>query len=407
MAGAQWSRDWSGGRVRLARGREVFVIERAFAGRRYAVTLDVRTESDALAELALFERDPANYRTRRQVAAAEGTGSVCVDEATAAGFLAYLVQHGRTERYRVDVRHSLAEWAGALAGRDLRQVSTRELRGIISRRWEAGRKQRIAHLKSFCSWLREWDEGAALTMQNDPSLGLKVPPSRPEKARRAKGYPIELVEQLYAAVWRQDVRDVLRLRACTGMHHTEIERIAADGGEVRRVEDASGIAGTVRFVHKSGNEHILSVDAASLAAVERIVAAGARPPSTRQSGPGGCPKAETAAQVFQRAAKRLDPANPPKLNPSELRHSFATWAEEVGSVIYPKGRGAPGELISAVMGHTEATTRKRFYSGVRVPPMICIPIRLHHPDDPVVPLPSPRGAPPVLLAPQDGQRQAS
>ena len=407
MAGAQWIRDWSGGRVRLARGREVFVIERSFVGRRFTVTLDVRTERDALAELALFERDPANYRTRRQVAAAEGTGTVCVDAATAAGFLAHLAQHGRTERYLVDVRHSLAQWADALAGRDLRQVSARELRGIISRRWEAGRKQRIAHLKSFCSWLRERDEGATLTVQNDPSLGLKVPPSRPEKARRAKGYSIELVERLYAALWRQDVRDVLRLRACTGMHHTEIERIAAGGGEVRRVDDPSGIAGTVRFVHKSGNEHILSVDAAALAAIERMVAAGARPPSTRQSGPGGCPRADTVAQVFARAAKRLDPVNPPKPNPSELRHSFATWAEEVGSVVYPKGRGAPGELISAVMGHTEATTRKRFYSGVRVPPMIKVPIRLEHPDDPVVPLPSARGTPAVFLVPQDGQRQAS
>jgi hypothetical protein len=34
------------------------------------------------------------------------------------------------------------------------------------------------------------------------------------------------------------------------------------------------------------------------------------------------------------------------------------------------------------MGHTETTTRKRFYSGVRVPPMIKLPIRLVHPDDP-------------------------
>jgi hypothetical protein len=82
---------------------------------------DVRTEPDALAELALFGRDPANYRTQRQVAAAGGTRPVCVDEATAAGFLAYLAQHGRTDRYRLDVRHSLAQWASALAGRDLRQ----------------------------------------------------------------------------------------------------------------------------------------------------------------------------------------------------------------------------------------------------------------------------------------------
>src|SRR3954466_12338161 len=105
MAGAQWIPDWSGGRVRLAGGREVFVIERSFAGRRYAVTLDVRTEPDALAELALFERDPTSYRTKRQAATADGSGPVRVDEATVAGFLAQLAQRGRTERYRLDVRH--------------------------------------------------------------------------------------------------------------------------------------------------------------------------------------------------------------------------------------------------------------------------------------------------------------
>src|SRR6185295_10255927 len=391
MAGATWIREWAGGRVRAARDREVFVIEQAFAGKRYALTLDVLTERDALAELALFDRDPGAYRTKRQAAAAEGVGPVCVDDVSVASFLEYLTERACTEKYRGDVRYSLAEWAEALAGRDLRRVASRELRSILSRRWAAGRMHRIAHLKSFCAWLRERDEGATLTLQNDPSLGLRVPAARPEKAKREKGYPLDLVERLYAVLWRQDVRDVVRLRACTGMHHTEVERLAAGLGQVRRVDDRSGIAGTVRFVHKSGNDHTISLDAATFAAVERIVAAGPRL-QTRRNIPGGCPSVDTVAQVCEQAARKLDPEDraalgetedaPPKFRPHELRHSFATWAEEEGSVVYPKGRGAPGELISAVMGHTETTTRKRFYSGVRVPPMIKLPIRLVHPDDP-------------------------
>jgi integrase len=367
MAGANWIRDWPGGRVRLARGREVWVIERSFAGRRYAISLDVHAEADALVELALFERDPAGYRTKRQVAVADGAAPVRLDEAAVTVFLEYLAQRGRTRKYRMDCRYSLAEWAGALAGRDLRSVSGRELRGMLS---DLGsRKNRIAHLKSFCAWLRDRDEGPVLTMQNDPSLALKVPVSRPEKARREKGYSIPLIEALYRVLWRQDVRDVLRLRACTGMHHTEIERLAAGAGALRRVDDPSGIAGTIRFVHKSGNEHILSLDPEAFAAAERLAT-------------GKVPRDHTVARTLDRAARRINPENPPTLNASELRHSFATWAEEVGQVIYPKGRGAPGELISAVMGHTAATTRALFYRGVRVPPMIKIPIQLEHPNDP-------------------------
>jgi len=113
---------------------------------------------------------------------------------------------------------------------------------------------------------------------------------------------------------------------------------------------------------------------------------------------------DTVAQVCEQAARKLGPEDraalgeteetPPKFRPHELRHSFATRAEEEGSVVYPKGHGGPGELISAVMGHTETTTRKRFYSGVRVPPMIKLPIRLVHPDDPRV---AERGPRPPLV----------
>src|SRR5690349_3424647 len=102
MPGANWIRDWPGGRVRLARGREVWVIERAFAGRRYAISLDVHAEADALVELALFERDPAAYRTKRQVAVADGAAPVRLDEAAVTGFLEHLAQRGRTRKYRMD-----------------------------------------------------------------------------------------------------------------------------------------------------------------------------------------------------------------------------------------------------------------------------------------------------------------
>jgi hypothetical protein len=47
------------------------------------------------------------------------------------------------------------------------------------------KRHRIAAIKLFFSWLRE---EAVLTTAEDPTLALKVPPVRPEKAMRDKGY---------------------------------------------------------------------------------------------------------------------------------------------------------------------------------------------------------------------------
>ena len=43
----------------------------------------------------------------------------------------------------------------------------------------------------------------------------------------------------------------------------------------------------------------------------------------------------------------------------------------------------PLTAIAAVVGHHSASTTKRFYDNVKVPPMIKIPIQLEHPEDPV------------------------
>jgi hypothetical protein len=42
------------------------VIEKMRHGRRYTTPLEASTEKGALAELALFDRDPNSYETRRQ-----------------------------------------------------------------------------------------------------------------------------------------------------------------------------------------------------------------------------------------------------------------------------------------------------------------------------------------------------
>ena len=57
---------WQGGRTYLTDdGRTVFVVEKMRHGRRYTTPLDVGSEREALAEFALFVRDPERYVTTR------------------------------------------------------------------------------------------------------------------------------------------------------------------------------------------------------------------------------------------------------------------------------------------------------------------------------------------------------
>ena len=224
-------------------------------------------------------------------------------------------------------------------------------------------------------------------------------PSRPAKLRREKGYPMELVERVYASIfdWEkertasdrfgrnrprgspvagrrlawgdlQGVRDVLVLRAKFGMHHSEICRLSSGKGIIKPTPGQGEIAGTIRFTHKSTREHLLSVDAQGLAAAKRLADHGA-------------PISDSFLRTtLLHASRRAGLAQP--LAPNELRHSFVTWATEQGREVRPKQGGVPVETVARVVGHSGTRTTTNFYLGVQVPVMIAIPLRLSHPEDP-------------------------
>ncbi|NOJ83831.1 site-specific integrase [Myxococcus xanthus] len=365
-----WVGKWAGGRIRDAAGRAVWVIERQWAGRRYSVALDAASEREALAELALWERDPDAYRTRRQ--AALDNAPVHIDEEAVAGLLLHLTEKGRGLAHRRAVRAYLSAWGEALAGRDLRKVQLRDLRKLLAD-WGTARKYRIIALKSFTAWLREEDR---LKPSEDPTLSLRVPPAVAEKGSRIKGYSLAFVERIYGTVGSQCVRDVLCLRAKTGMHATEIARIAAGEGALRVVNDPCGIVGTVTFKHKNGRIHIVSLDAQSMAAAERLQARGKSPSTSSVH--------ECLGYAAGRLSKQFPNERITPLVPGELRHSFATWASECGRVVKPTSDGVPLKMVAAVMGHLNTRTTKLFYEGVQIPPMIVLPLNLHHPKDPVL-----------------------
>lgn len=88
-----------------------------------------------------------------------------------------------------------------------------------------------------------------LSPAQDATLGLKELPARPEKARRKKGYTMAEVEAFYRAIsgWEspklggmktdvQAVRDLVVLHAKTGMHRSELERVAEGNCELKLVD---------------------------------------------------------------------------------------------------------------------------------------------------------------------------
>ncbi|MET0404309.1 MAG: site-specific integrase [Cystobacter sp.] len=377
-----WTGRWKGGRTFNGKdGRPVYVLRKMVQGQAYTVHLDARSETEAEAELALFLRDPEGYRTRQEARQLKQEAAVYVTAETVGRFLESMHSAGTTARYVGNVGFYLATWAEALAGRDLRTVSLQDLLRELARH-PTGRKNRITALKSFASWLREQ---GALSRAEDPTVSRKVPVTRPEKALREKGYSIETTERLYRAIsgWEytnfnqeatrrttevQCVRDVLCIHAKTGMHGTEIERLARGEGKMTVLEEPGEIAATVTFIHKSGNVHRQSIDRQTLAAVQRLQARGSTPVDSH------------IRRVVDRACKELG-IEPVRFG--EYRHSFVTWASECGQEVRPKSGGLPLTAIAAVVGHHSASTTKRFYDNVKVPPMIKIPIRLEHPEDPM------------------------
>ena len=361
---------WAGGRKFFYPDtkRTKWVIERMRFGKRRAVALDVRSEADALAELALYERDPESYLTRSkqavQVAERKREEVLPFTEELCTPFYAHLRGRDRTEHYIRDIERYLGEWQSALDGCNLKKTTITTLRVQLGK-WETAERKRIIALKSFCTYLR--DRRGLLASAEDASLSLKVPPARPERGVRKKGYAIEHVQKVYAKVALQEVRDVITLHAKCGMHGTEIERLAKGEGQIRALEGHGEIAGTITFVHKSGEPHINSIDAQTLAAAQRLQARGYAPADT------------WVRKNIKRAAKK---AGVDSLRPGELRHSFVAWAHIAGREVRPATGGLPLATIASFIGHRSPVTTRRFYNVADVPPMVVVPVVLAHPDDP-------------------------
>jgi integrase len=392
----QWIGKWIGGRVKLDRhGRTVWVIERKIGSEKITVTLrNMPSEDHAKNEFFEFEKNPVEYlkayRQKKQATVEEiaRADSMVLTPELIAEVVKHVKASGSSEDYaNYTVEAYLSEWAAELKGVDLRDLPTTRLKAIL-KGWDTAEHKRVVALKVLSSYLRE-EKG--LRRSEDPTLDIKVPPVPGGRPADQRAYSPAHVEAFYAALtnWKyangyfgdkhpdgvelatvdlQAVRDVFLLRVKTGMHGEEISRLAAGDGVVRVLEDYGEIAGTLFFEHKRKEDFIVSVDKQTLAAAQRLKAAGEVPNRVKMS----------------REMRRVSKLNP-KLKPiqvSNLRHTFATWCGYLARLVKPKDAGIPLEVIAQLMNHASVKTTKKHYLGIYVPPMAAFPVKFENKDDP-------------------------
>jgi integrase len=373
-----YSGKWLGGRVRSTRDGDRYVLERQIDGKRVRVTLKSTSLKQALAELALFNREPRVYMAGVEAQARAGSLAVTIDELTVQGYLDWLKSKDRGEKYRADCLRYLNWWDLKLKQADLRTVTLRKYQTILRENAEGAALHRIAAIKSFCTYLRV--ELGTLTTAEDATLSLQVPQATPAKDSARKGFAARDLEQVYQHLQLQEVRDLFLLQAKTGMHGSEIRRLVAEGEVIKLELKGCEIAGTMRFKHKNRGYHIQSLDRQALAAAQRLKARGTVPVERWVN-----TQLDRAVEAAAAAGIKL-----PQLRPGPLRHTFVTLARSGGGrLVQPPMGGVQLSQIAEIIGHKDKRTTQKFYDGTEVPPMLALPLQFEHPQDPALPDPDP------------------
>jgi hypothetical protein len=382
-------RRWAGGRIAAVLGGERYVLERTIQARRYTIPLKAASLQQALAQLAAWEDDPQAYLERLQarqdkvrglISAAVGLTDDLIAELDAAMLngTGPWKEPTSTKHRRNTVSYA-RWWQKALKGHDLRKVSKSQLKAALA--GKKAEKGRTISLKTVCMFLRDL---GLLDGSNDPGRHLQVAQAAPAKIKKAKGYSANVLQRVYAQVdalprsgkggpkpepdQAQAVRDCMRLQVCYGLHLSEVQRIANGADAVVTVLEGQGeIAGTVRYRHKSGDPHTVSLDAKALAAVQRLQARGRAPTD-------GCMRLYLA--------KACESINVSAMVPGQFRHSLVSIGQH-GRMVAPMGGGLSLQDLTEITGHKSTATAKRFYDNQAVPRLLVLPLDLKHPHDPV------------------------
>jgi site-specific recombinase XerC len=350
----------------------VYVLERMRKGQRYTIKLTARDDEEAERELAAFDRDPVGY----QRPTAAPVGGLTMNEKTIQEVIDAMKARDLTPEHRYGTRLYLLEWSNALRGAAVESLTLERLERLLAD-FGTARRSRIVALKSFCGY--HFRRG---NLKTNPAARLQAPKVIAAKNFAPRHYERHEIERAYAETKTQIHRDMIRLGIAGGLHVVEIGRFARGIGRLVKVDGQGEIAGVLWVLHKSGEQHPVALNAAGVAAAERVRARGSIVTRPRQ------------LKMIHRVAQRLRDRGEENVRPvlyGALRHSFVTLARSAGGrVVRPKLYGVSLEEIREVVGHTSTKTT-RIYDGTEIPPMIVVSIELQHPDDPPLEVDVPRG----------------
>jgi integrase len=307
------------------------------AGHRYSFALDVRSETEAMAELASFLRNPVAYAGRQGVGR---SGVAVLGPALIAEYVAHLEEKKRTPDWVKWQRACLGWWRRHLGSTPVASLTIAavalHLRGKAGRDIPGARHRREA-LKAISSWCAKTGRIEGLS----PLAAWPVGTVAPAQWTRPKTIPEQAVEAIAVALpepWRW----AWRLQAATGWHTSEVWRFAASG-------ETNGRAGTCTTRHKSGKPHSTRVTAEVMEAAERLRAAGVGEADHRPRLYAEAVKAATKALAL------------PDYRAGWLRHTLATAALE---------RGHTPDAVGAFLGHTSGAMVRRVYGVTAAAPSV-------------------------------------
>lgn len=343
-----WAGRWKGGRYYLDdKARPVFFIERRVDGRVRSIRLTTHDPDLALGELARFELAPTAFEVASAVPVKRDTDPVFI---TAERVDLYLRSIRDTvEDHRRARASYLKQWADL--GLDLRAVDRRGLRTALAS-FMGGHRGRTEALNAFARFLVK--EGDLATWR---PLECHIRPAATRAEREA--YSLEQLQETFTRLPAGPIRDVFRVRAATGLHHTEIEQLAGApvikgplpdrGIAIRDLGGKHEIRGVLQVEHKTHPRHRQPVDAATFEAALRL----------RDGVPDRI--------VVWEALKPLVPSN--------LRHTFVTLAQEVGELVTYVQGGVDRARVAQAIGHRAGSTMTADrYDKLQVPPMIRLPL---------------------------------
>ncbi len=351
-----WAGSWQGGRFYLDdQKRKVYFIERRGWRRggerrgKYTIKLKTHDADEALAQLALFERDPEEYV--RPAPPPVRTDPVLITKDRIRLYLEHI--HGTVKDHRAARESQLRGWHDL--NLDLRSVDRKALRVALAS-FEGGHRGRVEALNAFARFLvKEGD----LTSWNPLVNTRETEATRAER----EAYSLEQLTARFKELPEGAVRDVFYLRAATGLHHTELEQLEGcrlyegplpdKGIGLRKLDGKHQIKGVFQFIHRKKHKK------------ER-----------RHRKPLDGPSLEAALRLRDRVPDRITMWEALKpLVPSNLRHTYVTLAGEMGREVSYEGAGVDLGKIARALGHRgTTTTTSDHYDKLQVPPMIVLPL---------------------------------